>query len=65
VHPCPHQDGAGLEIIEGGPRRGVAAPPIVTRVAGAIALAFPLALALAFAAIVCGGGRGGKGLPED
>jgi hypothetical protein len=47
-------------IVEGGPHRGVAAPVVV---AGAVILTFPfpLALTLAFAAIVGGWGVGGGG----
>jgi hypothetical protein len=60
MYPWPHQDGAGPEIIEGGPRRG--APSIVaTAVAGAVVLAFSLTLTLAFAAVVGVGGRKGRG----
>jgi hypothetical protein len=62
----PHRDGAGPEIVEGGPRRG--APVVVVRAVEAVVLAFPLAIALAltltlaFAVIVGIGGRTGRGL---
>jgi hypothetical protein len=62
THPWPHQDGADLEIVEGGPCRG--APAIVTAViAGDVVLDFPLTLALtlAFAAVVAVGGKRGRG----
>jgi hypothetical protein len=64
AHPWPHRDGADSGIIEGGPRRGVAGPAVVAGAARAVVLAFslplPLALTLAFAAVVGGGGRRGR-----
>jgi hypothetical protein len=62
AHPWPHRGGASSEIV-GGPHWG--APAIVVGAAGVIVLAFPLPLPLplilAFAAIVEGGGRRGRG----
>jgi hypothetical protein len=66
AHPWPHRDGVSPGIVEREPHRGVIAPAVVAGAARAIALAFPLALALtlilAFVANVRGGG---KGPPED
>jgi hypothetical protein len=65
LHSWPHRDGAGSGIVEEGPRRG--APAIIAAVVagavGDIVLAFPLPLALilAFAAVVGSGDRRGKG----
>jgi hypothetical protein len=65
MHPWPHRDGAGPGIIERGPRRDAPAviAVVVAGAAGAIVLAFtlPLALTLAFAAVVGVGGRRGRG----
>jgi hypothetical protein len=63
TYPWPHRDGAGPEIIEGRSHRG--APAIVTVVVAAatraVVLAFtlPLALTLAFAAMLGLGAGGG------
>jgi hypothetical protein len=61
THPWPHQDGAGPRIVEGGPRRGAAV--VVAGAVRAVVLAFflPLALTLAFATIIGGGSRRGRG----
>jgi hypothetical protein len=58
THPWPYRDGASPGIILGGPHWG--APTVV---AGAIVLdfPFPLALTLAFAAVVGVGGNWGRG----
>jgi hypothetical protein len=63
AHPWPYQDSVGTWIIEGWPRRGVATPAVISGAARAIVLAFPLpvALTLAFATFVGGGGRRGRG----
>jgi hypothetical protein len=62
THPWPHQDDAGLGIVEGGPRQG-ASVVVAAVVAGVVVLVFslPLALSLAFAAIVGVGDRRGRG----
>jgi hypothetical protein len=64
TYPWPHRDGASLGTVEVGPHRG--APTIVAPVgaeaagAGVPAFPLPLALTLAFAAVVgVGGSRGG------
>jgi hypothetical protein len=65
THPWPHRDGAGLGIIDGGPRWGAPAAVVivVARTVRAIVPVFPLllALTLAFATVVGGGGRRGRG----
>jgi hypothetical protein len=65
MHPWPHRDSAGLGIVERGSHRGapVIVVAVVTRVVGAIILAFPLPLAhtLAFATVVGVGAGGGGG----
>jgi hypothetical protein len=63
AHPWPHRDCAGPGIADGRPRRGVAASAAVV-VIGVVVLTFPLALTLAFAAVVGGGGKRG-GVSED
>jgi hypothetical protein len=60
MHPWPHRDGAGPGIVE--ERPGSGAPAIVAAVvARAVDFAFPLALTLAFAAVVGVRGRSGRG----
>jgi hypothetical protein len=63
AHPWPHRDGAGTRIVEGGPRRGVAALVVVAGAVRVIVLACPLPLALH--PCLChpfgGGGRRGRG----
>jgi hypothetical protein len=62
MHPWSHRDGAGLVIVEGGPRRGTldVVAAVVAGAAGAIVLAFPLPLALTLACVaIVGVGEGG------
>jgi hypothetical protein len=64
AHPWPHRDGAGTRIVEGGPRRGVAALALLLEPSESLILSVPFPLPLPLSPF-WEWGQEGEGPPED